>query len=138
MTRGIQTREPVAQTESILIVEDNPDGRETLRRLLELEGHQVNVAADGAEGVQVAIAEHPATAVVDIGLPRLDGYEVAQRLREAFGRRLVLIAYTAYGLREDRERAARAGFDAFYVKPGDLEKLLERLRSLPPLASPHQ
>src|SRR5262249_14589155 len=80
----------------ILLVEDNPDGRESLRLLLSLLGHQVDVAADGIEGVRKALAVHPDVALIDIGLPRLDGYEVARRIRAALGPKVVLLAYTAY------------------------------------------
>jgi DNA-binding response OmpR family regulator len=132
MTRGTNKRTDLSVPSSILIVEDNPDGRETLRRLLELEGHEVFVASDGVEGLEKAIAEHPVTAVLDIGLPGLDGYHLAQSLRHEFGSKLILIAYTAYGLKEDRDRAAQAGFDAYYIKPSELDKLLSRLRRVTP------
>jgi CheY-like chemotaxis protein len=69
----------------VLVVEDQPDARESLRLLLEIWGHQVEVAPDGLRGVQVALAWKPEVAIVDIGLPLLDGYEVARRLRAAFG-----------------------------------------------------
>lgn len=115
----------------ILVVEDNDDGRESLCRLLELSGHRVRAAADGPAGIEAAIAAPPEVALIDIGLPRLDGYEVARRIRAAEGaRRPLLIALTGYGLPEDKERAGRAGFDAHLVKPvdaGALARLLEGL-----------
>jgi CheY-like chemotaxis protein len=107
----------------VLIVEDNPDGRETLRVLLELLGHQVQVAVDGAQGIQKALAWHPEVALVDIGLPRLDGFQVARRLRIVFGQRIFLIAQTGYGRPEDRRHGLAAGFDAYLVKPLSLEDL---------------
>jgi CheY-like chemotaxis protein len=103
----------------VLVIEDNPDGRETLRQLLELTGYRVDVAADGAEGVQLALARPPRVAVIDIGLPHLDGYQVARRLREALGSKVFLIACTAYSQPEDRRQAREAGFDAYLVKPVD-------------------
>src|SRR5947208_413277 len=81
----------------ILVVEDNRDGREVLRTLLELLGNQVETAADGAEGVLKALAFQPDIALIDIGLPRLDGYQVARRLRAALGNRVILLAQTGYG-----------------------------------------
>ncbi len=107
----------------ILIVEDNPDGRETLRTLLEAWGYEVEVAADGWEGVQKALAGRPQVALLDIGLPRLDGFQVAEQLRAAFGRRIFLIACTAYSQLEYRQRSLQAGFDAYLVKPIDLHEL---------------
>jgi CheY-like chemotaxis protein len=111
----------------ILIVEDNADGRETQRILLELLGYQVEVAADGIEGVKKALKGHPEIALIDIGLPGLDGYEVAQCLRATLGSRVFLIAQTAYGEPEDREQAFKAGFDVHMVKPVDLDELLHWL-----------
>jgi CheY-like chemotaxis protein len=112
----------------VLIVEDNPDGRETLKLLLTLYGCPVEVAADGVEGVQKGLALRPLAAVVDIGLPGLDGYEVAGQLRRALGNNILLIAHTAYDRPEDRERARRAGFDVLVGKPADPEELVKLLR----------
>jgi len=112
----------------VLIVEDNPDGREMLKLLLELYGYQVAEAGDGREGVEKALAWGPEVAVVDIGLPVLDGYEVARRLRAALGGRVVLIALTAYGEPEDVRRAFQAGFDYHLTKPSHPTDLLRLLR----------
>jgi DNA-binding response OmpR family regulator len=71
----------------ILLVEDNPDGRESLRLLLSMLGHEVEVAADGDEGVRKALDHHPEVAIVDIGLPKLDGYQVGKRVRSALSGR---------------------------------------------------
>ena len=110
----------------LLLIEDNIDNRNSLRALLEELGHVVAVARDGVEGVAVAIATAPEVALVDIGLPELDGYQVAQRVRAALGHRVRLIALTGYGLPEDIRRARAAGFDAHLVKPVDV-RTLERL-----------
>jgi len=107
----------------VLIVEDHPDGRESLRTLLRLRGYAVETAADGVEGVERGLALRPQVALVDIGLPRLDGYEVARQLREALGAGIRLLACTAYGEPEVRRRALEAGFDAVMVKPLDLNTL---------------
>ena len=107
----------------ILLVEDNPDGRETLRLLLTMWGHQVKVAGDGVQGVRVALDWKPEVAVVDIGLPLLDGYQVARQVRGALHDDIRLIALTAYAAPEDRRRAFEAGFDAHMAKPADLDEL---------------
>jgi two-component system, sensor histidine kinase len=121
------TPEPVVNTpRHILIVEDGADNRESLQELLEAEGHKVDIAIDGERGVEQALAVHPEVALVDIGLPRLDGYEVARRIRGAMGAKIFLIAITGYGQPDDRARAAAAGFDVHITKPLDFQTL-ERL-----------
>lgn len=107
----------------VLLIEDNPDGRESLRMLLSFLGHQVEVAADGEEGVRKALTVLPEVALVDIGLPGMNGYEVARRIRAALGRSVVLIAYTAYDSDETEQRVADAGFDAHLIKPIELKEL---------------
>jgi signal transduction histidine kinase len=106
----------------LLVVEDNVDARQTLRTLLEMLGHEVHEAADGEAGVAAALERRPEVVFVDIGLPRLDGYEVARRLRAAkLGVRLV--ALTGYGRDDDVQRAREAGFDEHLLKPATLEQL---------------
>jgi CheY-like chemotaxis protein/anti-sigma regulatory factor (Ser/Thr protein kinase) len=108
----------------ILVVEDNPDGRETLVMLLNMQGHEVHEADTGPSGVERALDLKPDAAVVDIGLPGFDGYEVARRLRSSpIGGDIRLIALTGYGQEEDRQNAFRAGFDSFLVKPADMNAL---------------
>jgi CheY-like chemotaxis protein len=104
---------------TILVIEDNADARAALVALLELDGWTVEPAADGAEGIEIARAKNVDAALVDIGLPGMDGYEAARRMRQLPGRRLFLVALTGYGQPEDRERTAEAGFDAHLVKPVD-------------------
>jgi CheY-like chemotaxis protein len=108
---------------SVLVVEDNPDGRDSLCTFLGLLGHRVDAAVDGEEGVEKGLSQQPEVAVIDIGLPRMDGYEVAVRLRAAMGRNILLIAHTGYGQPEDVKRGADAGFDAYFVKPANLHEL---------------
>jgi two-component system, sensor histidine kinase len=122
----------------ILIVEDNHDVRESLRIVLEMAGHQIFEADSGLSGVACAITNRPDVALIDIGLPGIDGYEVARRIRSASeSQGMVLIALTGYGLPEDRLRAERAGFDAHLVKPVDFEQLDELLTARPgPLQRP--
>ena len=112
-----------SRSRQVLIVEDNRDGRETLHALLQLMGHQVDTAADGIEGLAKALALRPEIVLLDIGLPGMDGYELARRLRASLGPDTVLVACTAYGRPEDRWRAFEAGFDGHLVKPFDLEAL---------------
>jgi PAS domain S-box-containing protein len=104
----------------ILIVEDNRDAADSLRLLLELAGHQVRVAYAGLPGVETARAWQPDAVICDIGLPGLDGFGVARRLREQpETARARLIAITGYGSDEDRRRARESGFDHFFTKPAD-------------------
>ena len=104
-------RRPTAAARHVLLVEDSDDIRESLQELLAELGHRVEVAADGEQGVARALASRPEVALVDIGLPRIDGYEVARRLRAALGGDILLVALTGYGQPEDAVRARAAGFD---------------------------
>jgi PAS domain S-box-containing protein len=108
----------------ILIIEDHRDTAESLQMLLELDGYAVRVAYDGGPGIAAAREYHPDVVICDIGLPGMDGYQVAERLRqEVAGRSALLIAQSGYGQREDIERAHRAGFDRHLTKPIDVEGL---------------
>ena len=116
---------------SILIIEDHDDAREALRALLELEGYQVTAAASGSHGVEMARRHLPDIALVDIGLPEVDGYEVARRLHEFGPGRPYLIALTGYGQPEDVKRAREAGFDTHLLKPVDPDALTKMLSAVP-------
>lgn len=105
------------------MVEDNDDARGAMVALLELDGHVVEEASDGAQALEVVRLKPPATALIDIGLPGIDGYEVAKRMRAQLGSRIFLVALTGYGQPEDRRRAEEAGFDAHLVKPVDPAEL---------------
>lgn len=112
----------------ILIVEDNADAREMLRIMLELRHHTVREAADGPSAIEAAKEFQPDIAIIDIGLPGLDGYEVARHLRTSGGTPgLRLIAITGYGQSKDALRAREAGFDAHLVKPVHPDRLAELL-----------
>jgi signal transduction histidine kinase len=116
---------------NILVVEDNDDGRETLAMMLRLNGHEVHEADSGPGGVASLKAVHPDIAIVDIGLPGFDGYEVARRARASPETRAVrLVALTGYGQEEDRRNARAAGFDWFLVKPADMGAISEILTHL--------
>jgi DNA-binding response OmpR family regulator len=119
----------------VLIVEDSPDGAESLRLLLEASGVRADVATDGPEGVRLGLELRPRAAVIDIGLPGLDGYEVCRRLRAALGSQAVLLAHTAYAGGDAPERAREAGFDALLVKPTEPAELL-RMLGAPPRTGP--
>jgi signal transduction histidine kinase/CheY-like chemotaxis protein len=111
-----------ARPRRLLVVEDNVDARRTLRALLEALGHEVDEAGDGEAGIAAALERRPHLVFVDIGLPRVDGYEVARRLRAA-GLEGRLVALTGYGRDDDVERAREAGFDEHLLKPASLEQL---------------
>src|SRR5437879_2259191 len=117
----------------ILVVEDNADARDMLLALLTLDRHEVVTAADGPAGVDAALRLRPNVALVDIGLPGLNGYEVARRIRATeSGRTIKLIALTGYGQSEDMRQAREAGFDLHLVKPVEPGRLDEALRALRP------
>jgi signal transduction histidine kinase/CheY-like chemotaxis protein len=111
----------------ILLVEDQPDARRALQRLLQLWGHTVEAAEDGVIGLERAQQFQPEVAFIDVGLPGLDGYELARQIRRRLGNGLRLVALTGYGQPEDRERAYSAGFDLHLVKPVDRVQLARAL-----------
>jgi CheY-like chemotaxis protein len=119
---------PAAPPLRVLVVDDNADGAATLSMLFELSGHQVSTAGDGQSALSAAAEFRPHVVLLDIGLPVLDGYEVAARLRAdpAFTG-IILIALTGYGQDADRERCQQAGFDHYFVKPTDPRVLCDVL-----------
>jgi PAS domain S-box-containing protein len=126
----VPARRPASRPRRILVVEDNDDAREMLRTALTLGGHDVHEAADGQTGLEMATILRPDVALIDVGLPGLDGYEVARRLAAIQGRESMrLIAITGYGQTEDRRRALDAGFDAHLTKPVAPEQLAELIDS---------
>jgi CheY-like chemotaxis protein len=116
----------------VLVVEDSPDARQSLRMLLELAGHEVETSEDGPSGLAKLGAFRPDVALIDVGLPGMDGYAVARELRRRPETRAIrLVAVTGYGQAEDRRRALAAGFDQHVTKPVDagmLDELLGRPR----------
>ncbi|MES2299182.1 MAG: response regulator [Pseudomonadota bacterium] len=118
---------------AVLLIEDNDDGREMMATMLDVCGYPVHQAADGVRGVQLAADVLPDVALVDIGLPGIDGYEVARRLRtDPATRAIGLIALTGYGLQNDERRVFEAGFDMHLVKPVDIERLLGAIGACAP------
>jgi CheY-like chemotaxis protein len=116
----------------VLLIEDNADAREMARLGLELLGQAVSTASTGEAGIGMALVDHPAVVIVDIGLPGLDGYEVGRRLRQALGDRIRLVALTGYGQPEDRRRVLEAGFDVHLVKPVVPADILRVISSMEP------
>ena len=111
----------------ILVVDDNEDAAELLAEVIASAGHETRTAHDGAAALRMAESFDPDVAVLDIGLPVMDGYELATRLRGSAKRKVLLVAVTGYGQASDRERALSAGFDAHLVKPIDLGSLTRLL-----------
>ena len=112
-----------AQRRRILVVDDNVDAASTVAELLVLLGNEVEVVHDGLSAVSAAVGMMPDAVLLDIGLPGIDGYEAARRIRAAAGPAIRLIALTGWGQDKDREQASAAGFDAHWVKPVTLDKL---------------
>ena len=122
----------------ILVIEDNPDLRNGLKSLLEQVGHEVLASSDGEDGVAKALDRRPDVILVDIGLPKLDGYKVAERLRPALSDEVMLVAVSGYGSEQDRLRAFAAGFDFHLTKPITLKAILDVVDRSGPLSSPSQ
>jgi CheY-like chemotaxis protein len=113
----------------ILVADDNADSLESLAALLRCDGHEVYTACDGEQAVEQAAKHRPEIALLDIGMPKLDGIQVGQKIRaEAWGRAMTLIALTGWGQDADRKRTAEAGFDAHLVKPLDVSELFAYLQ----------
>ena len=118
---------PSRHSETILVVEDNADARESLCVALGLQGHRVLWSTDGPAALDIMRRERPRAAVLDIGLPGMDGYELARRARAELGRGIVLIALTGYGTTEDEDKATRAGFDRHLTKPVNVDELMRAI-----------
>lgn len=114
----------------VLIVEDNEDNRELVVKVLSNKGYKMVQAADGEEALEKAVAERPDLILLDISLPKLDGYEVAKRLKnmEEF-QDIPIIAFTAHAMKGDREKVIAAGFEGYISKPVNVRELPEQVRS---------
>src|SRR5262249_12526600 len=121
---------PGSTKQRVLIVDDNRDGAESLAIMLRLWGHKVFVAFDGPSALVAALQHAPEFIILDIGLPGMDGYEVAQQLRQQAADARVLVALTGYGQEEARRRAIDSGFDHHLLKPVNPDEL-QRLLSQP-------
>lgn len=112
----------------VLLIDDNEDAAESLAMMLRIEGHEVRTGFSATEAIALSLSWRPDVVLLDIGLPGMDGYEVARRLRaEPAVAPLRLVALTGYGQPEDIERSARSGFDAHLVKPVGLEALADAI-----------
>jgi signal transduction histidine kinase/ActR/RegA family two-component response regulator len=116
----------------IVIVEDNNDVRELLRLKLHRLGHTVTAARDGVEGLRVVVSERPDMAIVDLGLPGIDGFQVAEKVRDELGADVVLVAVSGFGQPDDKRRAMEAGFDEHITKPADVHDIERVLHQFPP------
>lgn len=119
---------PESKIRRILVVDDNVDSAETMAEILKLWGHEVQTAHDGLGALEAARAHQPDAVLLDLGLPVMDGYETARRLREE-GLVRLLVAVTGFGAAEDRRRTAEAGFDTHLTKPVSPEALRRVLRT---------
>lgn len=109
----------------VLIIDDYQDGADVLGQLLALQGYSVTTAYNGADGIEAAMRTGPKVALVDIGMPGMDGYEVARRLRENFADRLYIVAVTAWSDKETQHRCMESGFDLHMTKPVSFEALFD-------------
>jgi CheY-like chemotaxis protein len=110
----------------VLVAEDDRDAAEMMEVMLQYKGHDVRIASDGVQAVALAEAFEPQIAFLDIGMPRMDGYEAARRIRAAMGSRIMLVALTGWGQDEDKRRSREAGFDHHLTKPPEPD-MLDRL-----------
>lgn len=123
----------VAVKTRVLVVDDNQDSATTMSMLLRVLGAETRTAYDGEQAVAVAAEFRPAMIFLDIGLPKLDGYEAARRIRsEPWGKSIVLAALTGWGNDDDVARSRDAGFDHHLIKPLELDALRQLLNELPP------
>ncbi|HEV8072172.1 MAG TPA: PAS domain S-box protein [Planctomycetaceae bacterium] len=126
-----ETAEPTGPSLRVLVVDDNLDAAQSLALLLELSGHEVRVAHTGPTALEAALDYRPNVALLDIGLPEMDGYEVAKRIRQKpFLQDVVLVAMTGYGQDTDRQRSQEVGFNAHLIKPADFDKVQQILATV--------
>lgn len=117
--------EAPADARRILVVDDNADAADSLGMLLAVRGDEVRIAYDGLEALAMESEFRPEVVLLDIGMPKLSGYDVARRIREIRGNSVLIVAITGWGQDEDRQRARDAGFNYYFTKPVDFEMLLD-------------
>jgi PAS domain S-box-containing protein len=131
-TKPLEAQAPTTRTRRVLIVDDNFDAGQALLFLLQNEGHDVRLATDGAAGLVLARSFKPQVMLLDIGMPQLDGYQLASRIRaDNELRNATIVAITGYGQKHDRDRSAAAGFDHHFTKPVEFEALKKLLQAVP-------
>jgi CheY-like chemotaxis protein len=124
--------DPVLPRRRVLIVDDDNDSAASLAMLLQVSGQETHTAHDGLEALKAAERLQPDVILLDVGLPKLNGYEVCRQLRQQlWGKRVVIVAVTGWGQDEDREKSMAAGFDAHLVKPPDYAALMRLLATRP-------
>ncbi len=119
----------------ILVVDDNADAADSLGMLLEVRGDNVRIAYDGLEALDAEADFRPEVVLLDIGMPKLSGYDVARRIREARGNAVLIVAITGWGQEDDRQRARDAGFNHHFTKPVDFDVLLDLIDRESPRAA---
>jgi CheY-like chemotaxis protein len=120
----------------ILVVDDNGDAAESLALILRLRGHEVRTADRGQTAIEIGAHFHPQVIVLDLGMPGLNGYDTARRMRgEVWGKQALMVALTGWGQPEDVQRSAEAGFDHHLTKPADLERLGRLIDAVPVAAA---
>jgi PAS domain S-box-containing protein len=126
--------QPAARCRRILVADDFPQSAETLARLLRHDGSEVRVAQDGAEAFETAAEFRPDVVVLDIAMPKLNGYDAARKIRsQPWGKQMLLVALTGWGQQQDRQRTREAGFDAHLTKPVNYSAIMDLLAKLPTL-----
>jgi len=127
-TRAPDAGQWIGGAQRILLADDNRDSLESLALLLELQGNEVRTAPDGAHAVAEAERFRPDVALLDVGMPRMNGYDACRQIRaQEWGRNMLLVALTGWGQEADRARSQEAGFDQHFVKPVDPKVLLRYL-----------
>jgi CheY-like chemotaxis protein len=129
--RNINAKPPAPGLRRVLVADDFPESAQLLARLLQQDGNDVRVALDGLEAVETAAQFHPDIVLLDIAMPKLNGYEAASKIRqEPWGKNIILIALTGWGQQQDRSRTKEAGFDVHLTKPVNYQAIAKLLNDL--------
>jgi DNA-binding response OmpR family regulator len=123
---------PAAKARRVLVVDDNQDAADSLAMLLGVRGEEVRIAYDGAKALEVERDFKPDVVLLDIGLPAVSGYDVAERIREKRGNKVLIVAITGWGQEKDLRRAEDAGIDHHFTKPVDFEALVALIERAAP------
>jgi DNA-binding response OmpR family regulator len=127
---------PAAKARRVLVVDDNQDAADSLAMLLGVRGEEVRIAYDGATALEVERDFKPDVVLLDIGLPAVSGYDVAERIREKRGDKVLIVAITGWGQEKDLRRAEDAGIDHHFTKPVDFEALVALIERAVPSRKP--